>query len=122
MDQVNGDEAGRYACGDVESTLMLADQLAPRIASNGMDDLLYGEELALIPVLVDMERTGIAVDTGLSHHVLRRADLTAGPAGDGYRGGCRAGRQYRLPQAARRAAVRRTGTPVGPADEDRFLG
>jgi DNA polymerase-1 len=63
MDQVNGDEAGRYACGDVESTLMLADQLAPRIAGNGMEELLYGEELPLIPVLVDMERTGIAVDT-----------------------------------------------------------
>jgi DNA polymerase I len=63
MDQVHADQAGPYACGDVESTLMLADILRPRIAEYGMDGLLYDEELPLVPVLVDMERTGIAVDT-----------------------------------------------------------
>ncbi len=83
MDQVSGDEAGLYACGDVEATLALADTLAPEIAERGMSELLYGEEQALVPVLVAMERTGIAVDTDYlaafsSELTQRLADLEAG--------------------------------------------
>ena len=63
MDVVSGDEAGAYACGDVEATLALADALAPEITERELDHLLYDEELPLVPVLVTMERTGIAVDT-----------------------------------------------------------
>ena len=63
MDQVAGDEAGAYACGDVEATLALADTLAPEIEERDLGDLLYGEEQPLVPVLIAMERTGITVDT-----------------------------------------------------------
>ena len=63
MDQVDGDIAGQYACGDVESTLALADTLRPQLTERGLDDLFYGEELPLVPVLVRMERTGVAIDT-----------------------------------------------------------
>ena len=63
MDVVAGDEAGAYACGDVEATLALADALAPEIAERELDDLLFDEEQPLVPVLVAMERTGITIDT-----------------------------------------------------------
>ena len=63
MDQVDGDVAGQYACGDVESTLALADTFRPQLTERGLDDLFYGEELPLVPVLVRMERTGVAIDT-----------------------------------------------------------
>jgi DNA polymerase-1 len=63
MDMVAGDEAGSYACGDVEATLALADVLAPEIRERELDRLLFDEEQPLVPVLIAMERTGIAVDT-----------------------------------------------------------
>ncbi|MFL5761498.1 MAG: DNA polymerase I [Thermomicrobiales bacterium] len=62
MDCVDIDLAGDYACGDVESTLALAELFGPELTERGMDDLFYNEEMPLIPVLVDIERTGIAID------------------------------------------------------------
>ena len=62
MDQVDSDQAGAYACGDVEATFELADLLRPEIHQANMDDLLYEIEQPLVPVLIEMEGTGIAVD------------------------------------------------------------
>jgi DNA polymerase-1 len=62
MDQVDSDQAGDYACGDVEATFELADLLRPEIHQADMDDLLYEIEQPLVPVLIEMEETGIAVD------------------------------------------------------------
>ncbi len=62
MDCVDIDVAGDYACGDVESTLALADFFGPQLAEKGMQELFYNEEMALVPTLVDIERTGIAID------------------------------------------------------------
>jgi DNA polymerase-1 len=62
MDQVDSDEAGDYACADVEVTFELADLFRPEIHQAEMDDLLYQIEQPLIPVLADMEKAGIAID------------------------------------------------------------
>ena len=62
MDQVDSDEAGDYACADVEVTFELADLFRPEIHEAGMDDLLFTIEQPLIPVLADMEKAGIAID------------------------------------------------------------
>jgi DNA polymerase I len=62
MDTVDIDLAGDYACGDVESTLALADIFGPELTEKGMDDLFYNIEMPLVPVLVEIERTGIAID------------------------------------------------------------
>ncbi len=62
MDQVDGDLAGDYACGDVEATFALADELAPELRERGLEPLLREVELPLVPVLIEMERAGIAVD------------------------------------------------------------
>ncbi|MGH2617634.1 MAG: DNA polymerase I, partial [Thermomicrobiales bacterium] len=62
MDMVDSDEAGDYACADVEVTFELADLFRPEIHEAGMDELLYEIEQPLVPVLEEMERNGIAVD------------------------------------------------------------
>ena len=43
--------------------LQLADPLAASLASEGLDTLYRDMELPLVPVLVDIERTGVLVDT-----------------------------------------------------------
>ncbi len=62
MDEVDSDLAGEYACGDVEATFELAEHLRPEIHQHGLDSLLRDIELPLVPVLVEMERAGIAID------------------------------------------------------------
>ena len=76
MDMVDSDEAGDYACADVEVTFELADLLRPEIHEAGMDALLYEIEQPLVPVLAKMEQAGIAVDvpylTELSQEITTR--------------------------------------------------
>lgn len=62
MDQVDSDQAGDYACGDVEATFELADLFRPEIHAAEMDQLLFEIEQPLVPVLAQMEKIGIAVD------------------------------------------------------------
>ncbi|MDQ3512138.1 MAG: DNA polymerase I [Chloroflexota bacterium] len=62
MDQVDPKEAGDYACGDVEATFALVDPLRADLDAREQTRLLREVELPLIPVLVDMEAAGIAVD------------------------------------------------------------
>ena len=76
MDLVDSDEAGDYAAADVEVTFELADTFRPEIAAAGMEQLLYEIEQPLVDVLLDMEKTGIAVDvpylTELSEEITTR--------------------------------------------------
>jgi DNA polymerase-1 len=62
MDQVDSDLAGDYACADVEVTFELADLFRPEIHQADMDQLLFEIEQPLVPILVGMEKAGIAVD------------------------------------------------------------
>ena len=62
MDMVDARQAGEYACADVEVTYALADLLAPEIEREGMGPLLREIEQPLVPVLVEMEKNGIAID------------------------------------------------------------
>jgi DNA polymerase-1 len=62
MNCVDIDQAGDYACGDVEATLALAEIFEPELTERGMDDLFSKIEMPLVPVLVELERTGIAID------------------------------------------------------------
>ena len=43
--------------------LQIADSLAASLTAQGLDDLYRHMELPLVPVLVDLERTGVLVDT-----------------------------------------------------------
>ena len=55
-------DATRYAGEDADITLRLAHRLLPRLENEGMAALFSEVETPLIPVLVEMERTGIRVD------------------------------------------------------------
>ncbi len=58
-----GDAAG-HACGRADATWQLRDTLAKETAEKGVAGALDEFEMPLIPVLVRMQRTGVAVDVG----------------------------------------------------------
>lgn len=63
MDQVSVEDAAPYACGDVEATFALVQPLREAVEQREQLPLLQEIELPLVPVLIDMERSGIAIDT-----------------------------------------------------------
>lgn len=62
MDRVEIGEAAPYACGDVECTFSLVEPLETELASRKQIELLDRIELPLVNILMEMERTGIAID------------------------------------------------------------
>ncbi len=71
MSQVPIDQAAAYACADVAMTLRLQQLLEPRLKEAGLWSLYTEIELPLVPVLVDMERAGVALDVPLLHQISR---------------------------------------------------
>ena len=69
MDQVPIANVTPYATGDVESTLRLKPILEKELVAREQMDLLRNIEIPLIPILIDMERTGIAVDVAVLLHL-----------------------------------------------------
>ncbi len=66
MSQVEIDKAAAYACADADMTWRLAELLAPELRDSELLWKLFADvEMPLVPVLVDMERNGIALNTGL---------------------------------------------------------
>ncbi|MCB0074177.1 MAG: DNA polymerase I, partial [Caldilineaceae bacterium] len=63
MDAVAIEPAGMYCCADVDATIRLYDALAPRLHDADLWPIYADIELPLIPVLTDMEMTGISLDT-----------------------------------------------------------
>ena len=63
MDQVPAATAAAYAGADVAMTLRLAEVLLPEVDEKGLDNLLRNVEMPLVPVLVDIERTGVMIDS-----------------------------------------------------------
>jgi DNA polymerase-1 len=51
-----------YAAADADATWQLVDVLQPKVSALGLDRLLNEVEFPLIPVLVDMELAGVAID------------------------------------------------------------
>jgi len=62
MDQVKIADAAPYACADAEIPLRLMKILADRLKKNDLFKIFSEIEMPLIPVLIDMEFTGISVD------------------------------------------------------------
>lgn len=63
FNQVALEEAGPYACEDIDVTLRLYEVLAPRVAREGrLNEVLDTLETPLIPVLSQMERNGVKID------------------------------------------------------------
>jgi len=55
-------QVAAYAAADADATFRLRDVLAPLLHARRQEALFYEVELPLIPVLVDMELTGVALD------------------------------------------------------------
>jgi len=73
MSQVEVARAADYACADADMTGQLKDLLAAELQRQGLWQLFSEVEMPLVPVLVRMERNGIALDIELlrqmSHHL-----------------------------------------------------
>lgn len=62
MDKVEIGKVAPYACGDVECTFGLVEPLRTEIANRQQLELIETIELPLMNILMQMERTGIAID------------------------------------------------------------
>ena len=61
--QVAPERLREYACEDADITLQLHDAFQPMLTEKGAKELFERLETPLIPVLADMERTGVRIDT-----------------------------------------------------------
>ncbi len=62
FEEVECDRAAIYSAEDADITLRLMEKLAPRLAETGQDKLFREVEMALLPVLIDMEWAGVRID------------------------------------------------------------
>ena len=62
FDQVILDKAIPYACQDADMTLSAFEVFLPLLEENGLSKLMRQVEMPLLPVLLEMEMTGVCVD------------------------------------------------------------
>ena len=72
MSQVEVNQAADYACADADMTLRLTELLKPELHQQGLWSLFAEVELPLVPVLISMERKGVALDTDLLRQMSHR--------------------------------------------------
>lgn len=56
-------EVYEYAAEDADITLRLKNALEPKLQELGLEELFYGIEMPLVPVLAEMEMNGVLIDT-----------------------------------------------------------
>ncbi len=67
MADIPVDKVAEYATEDADLSLQLADIIAAKLREQGLWDLYWDLERPLIPILVEMEQTGIRVDSAELH-------------------------------------------------------
>jgi len=72
MSQVPIEQAADYACADADITGQLAELLGAELRQEGLWQLFSEVEMPLVPVLLRMERNGIALDTELLREMSRQ--------------------------------------------------
>ncbi|MBI4283358.1 MAG: DNA polymerase I [Chloroflexi bacterium] len=72
MSQVEIKKAADYACADADITGQLAGLFQPELKQQGLWQLFAEVEMPLVPVLIHMERNGIALDTELLRQMAHR--------------------------------------------------
>jgi len=72
MSQVEIKQAADYACADADITGQLAELLSTELHQQGVWQLFSEVEMPLVPVLVTMERNGVALDTELMREMSHR--------------------------------------------------
>lgn len=61
-----------YACEDADITLQLREVFEPELKKNKLEDLFYDIEIPLIPVLAEMEKQGVKLDTDALKEISER--------------------------------------------------
>jgi DNA polymerase I len=69
FDQVTLDQAVPYACEDADITLRAYEALRPQLEEVGVMSLMERVEMPLVPVLMEMEMTGIRLDMEKLHQL-----------------------------------------------------
>lgn len=72
IDEVPIKATSAYCGGDVDATIQLYPILSQRVREQGMWPLYERVEQPLIPVLTDMERTGVLLDIAFLRHMSKR--------------------------------------------------
>ena len=72
MSQVEVARAADYSCADADITGQLTELLGTELRQQGLWQLFAEVEMPLVPVLIHMERNGIALDTGLLGQMAHR--------------------------------------------------
>jgi len=72
MSQVDVKQAADYSCADADITGQLAELFRPELHQQGLWRLFSEVEMPLVPVLVAMERNGVALDTELMKQMSHR--------------------------------------------------
>jgi len=62
---VDIETASRYSCEDADATYLLHEILLPKVAAAGMERLFHEVEMPLLPILAEMELTGVRLDLPL---------------------------------------------------------
>ena len=62
MADVPIEQVGQYACADADYTFRLVETYQPLLAQYGVEKLFREVEMPLVPVLMEMERTGVLLD------------------------------------------------------------
>jgi DNA polymerase-1 len=127
MDAVPLEQVTPYACQDADLAWQLADVLRVKLHDEGLDDLFSRLEMPLMPVLAEMERTGILVDAA----VLKKMETVLAAQADRLRERilALAGKQFNVDSPRQLAevlfgdlklpALRRTAT--GPSTDSKVL-
>lgn len=63
MRELDPKDVYEYACEDADITLQLKNKLEPELEKHGAEKLFYEIEMPLMPVLAEMEMTGVRIDT-----------------------------------------------------------
>ena len=69
FDKVEIAAAAEYAAADADMTLRLRETFEPQVQREDLRGLMDDAELALLPVLVTMQRHGIKMDAGVLHEM-----------------------------------------------------
>ncbi len=64
FEEVEIEKAAVYAAEDADITLRLYEKLMPMVAAAEQETLFREVEMPLLPVLIDMEQTGVRIDAG----------------------------------------------------------
>lgn len=75
FDLVDMNRAAPYAAADADMTLRLREMLTPQLEQMQLLDLFNKVEMPLVPVLVEMEQNGIAVDVTALHGLSQQLDV-----------------------------------------------